>query len=132
MSAIQLAAMIYYNRGVDLLAAQRFAEAADANSNALRLDPQNAVARGNLLATLNNWSIALGNAQQYAAAVGCLRQGLAIDPKFAPLRKTSSTSIAAGPNSFPKLVRSTKPSPPCAGPPPRCPIAPSSLEPQPT
>ena len=61
--------MIYYNRGVDLLAAKRFAEAADANANALRLDPQNAVARGNLLATLNNWSIALGDAGQFAEAI---------------------------------------------------------------
>jgi tetratricopeptide (TPR) repeat protein len=85
VSPIQLAAMIYYNRGVDLLVAKRFAEAADANASALRLDPQNAVARGNLLATLNNWSIALGEAGQYAAAIGRLRQGLAIDPTFAAL-----------------------------------------------
>lgn len=85
VSPIQLAAMIYYNRGVDLLAAKRFAEAVDANTNALRLDPQNAAVRGNLLAALNNWSIALGDAGQYAEAIGRLRQALAIDPNFAPL-----------------------------------------------
>ena len=34
--------MIYYNRGVDLLAEKRFAEAAAANAKALRLDPTNA------------------------------------------------------------------------------------------
>ena len=49
VSPIQMAAMIYYNRGVDLLSEKRFAEAARANAKALRLDPQNATARGNLL-----------------------------------------------------------------------------------
>jgi tetratricopeptide (TPR) repeat protein len=83
VSPIQMAAMIYYNRGVDLLAEKRFAEAAEVNAKALRLDPQNATARGNLLATINNWSIELGNSQHFAEAVGLLRQGLAMDAKFA-------------------------------------------------
>jgi tetratricopeptide (TPR) repeat protein len=82
VTPIQLAAMIYYNRGVDLLAEKRFAEAAAANAKALRLDPGNATARGNLLATINNWSIELGNAKRFAKAVELLRQGLAMDPKF--------------------------------------------------
>ena len=83
VTPIQMAAMIYYNRGVDLLAEKRFAEAAAANAKALRLDPGNATARGNLLATINNWSIELGNSQHFAEAVDLLRQGLAIDAKFA-------------------------------------------------
>ena len=87
VSAIQLAAMIYYNRGVDLLGEKRFAEAARANAKALRLDPQNATARGNLLATLNNWSIELGNRQHFAEAVDLLRQGLAMDAKFEAFRQ---------------------------------------------
>jgi tetratricopeptide (TPR) repeat protein len=82
VSPIQLAAMIYYNRGVDLLAEKRFAEAAAANAKSARLDPSNATARGNLLATINNWSIDLGDSQHFAEAVDLLRQGLAIDPKF--------------------------------------------------
>jgi tetratricopeptide (TPR) repeat protein len=82
VSPIQLAAMIYYNRGVDLLAEKRFAEAAKVNAKALRLDPQNATARGNLLATINNWSIELGSSQHFAEAVDLLRQGLALDAKF--------------------------------------------------
>ena len=83
VSPIQMAAMIYYNRGVDLLGEKRFAEAAAANAKALRLDPTNATARGNLLATINNWSIDLGDRGQYAEAVGLLRQGLAMDARFA-------------------------------------------------
>jgi len=83
VSPIQLAAMIYYNRGVDFLAEKRFAEAAAANAKALRLDPTSATARGNLLATLNNWSIELGNSGQFAEAAERLRQGMALDAKFA-------------------------------------------------
>lgn len=82
VSPIQLTAMIYYNRGVDLLAEKRFAEAAAANAKSLRLDPTNATARGNLLATINNWSIDLGDSQHFAEAVDLLHRGLAIDPRF--------------------------------------------------
>ena len=76
--------MIYYNRGVDLLNGKRFAEAARANAKAVRLDPRNATARGNLLATINNWAIDLGNSQRFAEAVNLLRRGLATDAKFEP------------------------------------------------
>ncbi len=41
VTPIQLAAMIYYNRGVDLLAENRFADALAADAKALRLDPAN-------------------------------------------------------------------------------------------
>jgi len=82
VSPIQLAAMIYYNRGVDALAEKRFADAAADTANALRLDPGTATARGNLLATINNWSIELGNALRFAEAADLLRQGLALDAKF--------------------------------------------------
>jgi len=82
VSPIEIAAMVYYNRGVDLLARDRFREAAVANAKALRLDPASSTARGNLLATLNNWSIALSSANQYAEAVDLLRQGLAFAPAY--------------------------------------------------
>jgi len=83
VTPLQMAAMIYYNRGVDLLAARRFAEAADANAKAVRLDRANATAWGNLLATINNWSIELGDRQRFAEAVDLLRRGLAIKADFA-------------------------------------------------
>jgi tetratricopeptide (TPR) repeat protein len=85
VSPIQLAAMVYYNRGVDLLGQRRFSEAAVLNAKALRLDPANTLVRGNLLATLNNWSIALGDEGRFAEAIGLLRQGFVIDRTFAPL-----------------------------------------------
>jgi hypothetical protein len=82
VSAVELVATIYYNRGVDLLAEKRFAEAAAANAKALRLDPKNATAKGNFLATINNWAIDLGTSGEYAKAAELLRLGLATDPSY--------------------------------------------------
>lgn len=82
VSAAQMTAMIYYNRGVDLLAEKRFEQAAIANAKALRLDPQSATARGNLLATINNWAIAMGSSDRYAEAVDLLREGLNLEPAY--------------------------------------------------
>jgi regulator of sirC expression with transglutaminase-like and TPR domain len=84
VSPVQMAAMIYYNRGVDLLSEKRFAEAARANAKALKLDPRNATARGNLLATINNWAIDLSDSQRFVEAVELLRRGLSMDAKFEP------------------------------------------------
>ncbi len=80
VSPVELVATIYYNRGVDLLAERQYALAASANAKALRLDPANPTARGNLVATLNNWAIALARVGRCDQAVGLLRQGLALDP----------------------------------------------------
>ncbi|MGD0901272.1 MAG: hypothetical protein ABR915_25870 [Thermoguttaceae bacterium] len=86
VSDVELVAMIYYNRGVDLLGEKRFAEAAAANAKALWLYPANATARGNLLATLNNWAIELGSTAQYTDAAELLRLGLAVEPGYEPFR----------------------------------------------
>jgi hypothetical protein len=82
VSGVQLVATIYYNRGVDLLGRQRFAEAMAANCKAVRLDSANETARGNLLATLNNWAIDVGSKGQFADAVALLETGLKVEPDF--------------------------------------------------
>jgi tetratricopeptide (TPR) repeat protein len=82
VAGAELVATIYYNRGVDLLAENRFVEALAANAKALRLDPGNLTARGNLLATLNNWAISVGRSGRYEEAVALLRQGMAIEPAY--------------------------------------------------
>lgn len=84
VSGIGLVAMVYYNRGVDLLAAARYAEAASANAKALTLDNGSQTARGNLLATVNNWAIALGKAGRLDEAISILEAGMAIDPQYEP------------------------------------------------
>lgn len=82
VSPVELIGTIYYNRGVDLLAVERFEEALQANAKALRLDPLSETARGNLLATLNNWAIDRGSAGDYGEAVALLDRGLALDPHY--------------------------------------------------
>ncbi|NQU25994.1 MAG: hypothetical protein HQ567_32300 [Candidatus Nealsonbacteria bacterium] len=82
VSPVEMVAMIYYNRGVDLLADKQFEQAAVANAKALWLDPSSTTARGNLLATINNWAIAAGSKHQFAEAVDLLHRGLALDPKY--------------------------------------------------
>jgi hypothetical protein len=82
LSDVQLVATVYYNRGIELLRQERFAEAAAANARALRLDPASVTARGNLLATLNNWAIQLGSERKFSAAAQLLQDGLALDPGY--------------------------------------------------
>lgn len=86
VSDVQLAATIYYNRGVDLLDEKRFAEAAAANAKALRLDPTSATAFGNLLATINNWAVDLAGSGRHAEAIRLLRQGITLDGDYETFR----------------------------------------------
>jgi tetratricopeptide (TPR) repeat protein len=83
LSDVELVATIYYNRGVDLLAERRFADAVAANAKAVRLDPRNATAKGNYLATINNWGIELATDGRYAKAAELFRLGMSADPGFA-------------------------------------------------
>jgi tetratricopeptide (TPR) repeat protein len=84
IGAAALAAVIYYNRGVDLLHENRFAEAVSVNVRALRLDPENETAAGNLLASINNWALGLCAEGEYAEAAELLARGLAIAPDHEP------------------------------------------------
>ncbi len=86
VSAVELVATIYYNRGVDLLGQRQYAQAVSANAKALRLDPFNSTAEGNLLASLNNWAIAMGSAGRYPEAVRLLELGLALDATYPTFR----------------------------------------------
>jgi tetratricopeptide (TPR) repeat protein len=86
VTGIELVAMVYYNRGIDLLRQKRFAEALAVNAKALRLDPASAAARANLLATLNNWAIHLATEGQFSEAAILMRRGLALDAAHGPLR----------------------------------------------
>ena len=86
ITEVGLVAIIYYNRGVDLLSEGRFREALAANAKALRLAPGHPRAWGNFLATMNNWAVWLGRLGQYAEAAELLRQGLALAPSYKPFQ----------------------------------------------
>lgn len=79
-----LVAMIYYNRGIDAFYEGRYGDAVAENRRALLLDPANPVARGNLLAAVNNWALALGDEGNFEAAEALLAAGLRFAPDHRP------------------------------------------------
>lgn len=81
-----LAALVHYNRGIELLGQGRYAEALAANQQALALDPRSAAARCNLLATMNNWALELNRRGEQAQALRLLREGRRIAPDYATIR----------------------------------------------
>jgi hypothetical protein len=83
-------AAVYYNRGLSLLAEQRFAEALTATYLAHRLDPESVEARGNVLAILNNWALALAERQQLRRALWLLEQGRSVAPEHESFRENLS------------------------------------------
>jgi hypothetical protein len=78
-----LVASVYYNRGLALLSQRQFAAALTATYHAHRLDPHSLIARGNLLAILNNWALALAEEGQLRRAVVLLEQGQTVAPEHA-------------------------------------------------
>lgn len=83
LTAVGLLAAVYYNRGIELLEQRQFAEAVAANAKAVRLDPQSAIAHGNLLAALNNWALHLGAEGNFERATELLGQSRSFAPQHA-------------------------------------------------
>lgn len=83
ISPMGLVAMIYYNRGVDAFNERRFGESLAANRRALLLDPEDKTARGNMLAAVNNWALALCDAGYFAEAERLLADGQQFEPSHA-------------------------------------------------
>ncbi len=90
VSPLGLLAMIYYNRGVEAVYHSRYAEAVAANRKALLLDPNNATARGNLLAAVNNWSLALADAGRFDEAETLLASGRRYAPEHLPFQHNAA------------------------------------------
>lgn len=81
----ELIAKVYYNKAVVALSTKQFAVALEALEQSRRLDPLDADARENQLATLNNWALALSRDGQYELALAKIHEGLAIDPEYSAL-----------------------------------------------
>ncbi|MEX0866144.1 MAG: tetratricopeptide repeat protein [Pirellulales bacterium] len=77
---VRLLGIIYYNRGVEQLARGEYRAAAESNLLAIRVDPTNQIARGNLLATLNNWALDLSGSQRHDEALDLLDAAITIAP----------------------------------------------------
>jgi tetratricopeptide (TPR) repeat protein len=85
ISLVELLGKFFYNRGVELLKAQQFAEGIELLRISLDLDPEDFDARANLVAGLNNWAVDYLRTGRYDDAAGLIEQGLFFDPGFAPL-----------------------------------------------
>jgi tetratricopeptide (TPR) repeat protein len=80
-----LAALIYYNKGVELGRTKHHHDALLAYFRAMSLDPEFASAAKNALATLANWSIELSEEQKWQQALDVAAVGLTLAPKDAGL-----------------------------------------------
>lgn len=86
LSAAQLTAMLYYNRGYLLLRNKQFAASISANAKALRLDPASDVSRDNLLVAVNNWALDLSDRREFELALHLLEHGLNVAPNHRPFQ----------------------------------------------
>ena len=57
LSDSQVVAVVYYNKALELLAEGQFRQAFEAQLASVWWDPQNAFARANLVAIMNNWAV---------------------------------------------------------------------------
>jgi len=86
VSPVQLLAVIYYNRGVDLIRHGNDAAAIEANLRALALDPYSATARGNLWVAVNNCALGHCRDQRFAEAADLIGRARQAVPEHAALR----------------------------------------------
>jgi tetratricopeptide (TPR) repeat protein len=86
ISQTQLLGKIYYNRAVQQLAEDRYAEAIELLEKSLRLDPDDAPARENLLAAINNWSLAEVRHERFPHAAQLLARGRELDSSYGPFQ----------------------------------------------
>lgn len=84
LDEIQLIAKLYYNRGVRQHRLGQFAGAVASLRTAASLDAQDAAARENLSAAINNWALAECEAGRYRRAAELLSEGARADARFAP------------------------------------------------
>jgi tetratricopeptide (TPR) repeat protein len=85
LSDVELLAKVYYNRGVAALRENAYATGVDLSRTSLRLDPHDAVARGNVLAGLNNWALALCRAGNHTRAAELLAELRELEPNYPTL-----------------------------------------------
>lgn len=85
VTEVGLAALIYYNRGVELGRAKRHHEALLAYARAMSLDSEFASAAKNALATLANWSHELLKGRKWQQAIDVITIGVELAPNDALL-----------------------------------------------
>ncbi len=85
LSDAELVAKIYYNRGVACFRREQYSQGLDLTRRSLEFDPHDDVARGNVLAGLNNWSLSLCREKQFEEAAALLDEIETLDPNYSTL-----------------------------------------------
>jgi tetratricopeptide (TPR) repeat protein len=85
LTPAEMLGKFYYNRGIERLKQQRFAEGIALLETSLQLDPYDEDARANIAAGFNNWAVDCLRAKRLAEAAGLIDRGLQFDPALAPL-----------------------------------------------
>jgi tetratricopeptide (TPR) repeat protein len=86
LSAAELLAKFYYNRGLVRLAAHDYPAGLALLEISQAFDPVDSDARHNLVAGLNNWAVQCCGQRQYEEAARLIKQGLLIEPSYPPLQ----------------------------------------------
>ena len=85
ITPIQLLGKIYYNAGIALLEDRSYERAVTTLELSTRLDADDQAAHDNLLAAINNWSLAEEDAGRNERASELIERGLRLEPAYAPL-----------------------------------------------
>ena len=90
LSDVELIAKIYYNRGVASFRCEDFEQGMLLTKRSLMLDSHDEVARGNVLAGLNNWGLFLCRQEEFAEASQKFAELRKLDPEYATLAENEA------------------------------------------
>ena len=90
LNDVELVAKIYYNRGVACFRNEDFQQGLIMTRRSLRLDPQDSVAQGNVLAGINNWALCLCQQEEYARSARLLEELRELDPDYPTLSENET------------------------------------------
>jgi tetratricopeptide (TPR) repeat protein len=105
-----LAALVYYNHGVDRLQEKRYPEALAAFFRALSLDRESARAVQNALVTLARWGLHLSEQGRFEDAIAVAAAGVNLAQQMPRLRMLATKSGCATPRPSTKRTEPTLPS----------------------
>ncbi len=90
LTDVQLIAKVYYNRGVAHFRASQFEQGLALTRISLQLDPDDNIARGNILAGLNNWALDLCRRGEHARAVELIEEVRRLDANYPTLEENTA------------------------------------------
>lgn len=90
LTDVQLIAKVYYNRGVAHFRASEFEQGLALTRISLRLDPDDNIAHGNILAGLNNWALDLCRRGDHVRALELIEEVRRLDANYPTLEENTA------------------------------------------